>query len=320
MATINCVILDDYQNVASRMADWSLLADRVTVSYLHEAIRDRTTLITTLYDADIVVAMRERTPLDSALFAALPNLKLIITSGMRNAAIDLAAAKQRDIVVCGTEGGSEAPTELTWALILGLARHLHIENRNLVQGGPWQSTLGTTLNGKKIGLIGLGKIGKKMAILAQAFGMSVCAWSPNLTRARASEAGVEFCATKDALLTRCDFVSLHLICSGTTQGILQYADLKKMKQSAYLINTSRAALLEKGALLMALKNGDIAGAGIDVFEEEPLPADSDYRQAPNLLALPHLGYVSDSNYRQYFPQTVENIQCWLAGEPVRRIN
>lgn len=320
MGKYRCVILDDYQNIALHIADWSALADAVTVAPIHRHIGDRAELIAALYEADIVVAMRERTTLDDALFAALPNLKLIVTSGMRNAAIDLAAAQARGIVVSGTESGSEPPAELAWALILGLSRHLVAESRNLTRGGPWQSTLGSTLHGKKMGLLGLGKIGKKMAVIAQAFGMRVYAWSPHLTAQRAAEAGAEFCPTKEALLQTCDFVSLHLVCSASTSGILTYDDLTKMKKTACLINTSRAALLEEGALIKALDRGDIAGAGIDVFETEPLPADSPYRHTANLLATPHLGYVSDSNYQKYFSQAVANIQSWLRSGPIRQIN
>ncbi len=314
---LQCCILDDYQNVALSLADWQALAPQVECRTLTEHIEDENTLAETLKDADILVIMRERTPFTAALFARLPNLKLLITSGMRNAAIDLTAAKRHGVTVCGTGSGQSAPVEMTWALILGLARHLVTENTALRQNGPWQSTLGAGLSGKRLGLLGLGKIGQKMAHIAQAFGMDVCAWSQNLTAQRAAEHGVTLCASKQELLQTSDVVSIHLVLGERTRGLLGVSELAQMKPSALLINTSRAAIVDQPALIDALQRGVIAGAGLDVFDAEPLPAGHAFRTLPNVLATPHLGYVSDGNYQVYFREAVEDIQAFLAGKPLR---
>lgn len=314
---LQCRILDDYQNVSLSLADWRSLAPQVECQALTEHIADENTLAETLKDADIVVIMRERTPFTAALFTRLPKLKLLITSGMRNASIDLAAAKKHGVTVCGTGSGQSAPVELTWALILGLARHLMTENNAFRHNGSWQSTLGFGLSGKRLGLLGLGKIGQKMAHIAQAFGMDVCAWSQNLTAERAAEQGVTLCASKEELLQTSDVVSIHLVLGERTRGLLGAQELAQMKPSALLINTSRAAIVDQPALLSALQKGVIAGAGLDVFDVEPLPADHPFKTQPNLLATPHLGYVSDGNYQVYFTEAVEDIQAFLAGKPVR---
>lgn len=315
--SLQCRILDDYQNVSLSLADWQALAPQVECRALTQHIADENILAETLKDADMVVIMRERTPFTASLFARLPKLKLLITSGMRNAAVDLAAAKKHGVTVCGTGSGQAAPVELTWALILGLARHLVTENRALRHNGPWQSTLGFGLNGKRLGLLGLGKIGQKVAHIAQAFGMNVCAWSQNLTAERAAEHGVTLCPSKEALLQTSDVVSIHLVLGDRTRGLLGAQELAQMKPSALLINTSRAAIVDQPALLSALQSGVIAGAGLDVFDVEPLPADHPFRTQPNMLATPHLGYVADGNYRVYFTEAVEDIQAFLAGKPVR---
>jgi len=314
---LHCRILDDYQNVSLSLADWQSLAPQVECRALTEHIADENALAETLKDADIVVIMRERTPFTAALFARLPNLKLLITSGMRNAAIDLTAAKCHGVTVCGTGSGQSAPVEMTWALILGLARHLVTENTALRQNGPWQSTLGAGLSGKRLGLLGLGKIGQKMAHIAQAFGMDVCAWSQNLTAERAAEHGVTLCASKQELLQTSDVVSIHLVLGERTRGLLGVSELAQMKPSALLINTSRAAIVDQPALIDALQRGVIAGAGLDVFDAEPLPAGHAFRTLPNVLATPHLGYVSDGNYQVYFREAAEDIQAFLAGKPLR---
>lgn len=314
---LQCLILDDYQNVSLSLADWHSLAPQVECRVLTEHIDDENVLAETLKDAAILVIMRERTPFTAALFARLPKLKLLITSGMRNASIDLAAAKKHGVTVCGTGSGQAAPVELTWALILGLARHLVIENNALRHNGPWQSTLGVGLNGKRLGLLGLGKIGQKVAQIAQAFGMNVCAWSQNLTAERAVEHGVTLCTSKEELLQTSDLISIHLVLGERTRGLLGAQELAQMKPSALLINTSRAAIVDQSALLDALQNGVIAGAGLDVFDIEPLPADHPFRTQPNVLATPHLGYVSDGNYRVYFTEAVEDIQAYLADNPLR---
>ncbi|MGO2154527.1 MAG: D-2-hydroxyacid dehydrogenase family protein [Serratia proteamaculans] len=316
---LKCAILDDYQQVALAMADWSVIADRVEVFSFSQHFSDEAELAVHLQDCDIVVAMRERTPMTATLLARLPKLKLLITSGMRNASIDLAAAAKHGIIVSGTASGSAAPMELSWALLLGLAKHLVPENHGLRHNGPWQQTLGVTLQGKTLGLLGLGKIGSQMAVVAQAFGMRVLAWSQNLTAERAGEVGVTRAESKQALFEQSDFVSVHLVLSERSRGLVGQPELQAMKKTAYLINTSRAAIVDRSALIDALQQGQIAGAGLDVFEIEPLPADDIFRHLPNLLATPHLGYVADSNYQVYFREAIENIEAFIAGEPLRRL-
>jgi phosphoglycerate dehydrogenase-like enzyme len=314
-----CLILDDYQQAALALADWPRLSDRVAVSAIAEHIPDRDALVARIAEAEILVIMRERTPFPAALLERLPNLRLLVTSGMRNLAIDVAAARARGIVVCGTDSSPTPPTELTWALILGLARHLAPESRNLRDNGPWQSTVGTDLAGATLGVLGLGKIGARVAAIGRAFGMRVIAWSPNLDDARATAAGVERAPSKEALLEQSGVVTIHLVLGERTRGLLGEADLRRMRRDAVLVNTSRAPIVDQAALVRALEEGWIAGAGLDVFETEPLPADSPFRRLPNVLALPHLGYVSRDNYRTFFTQAVEDIEAWLAGAPIRQL-
>jgi phosphoglycerate dehydrogenase-like enzyme len=311
-----CVILDDYQGVAQTYGDFARLADRVAVTSVREHIDDEDALVARIGAAEIVVIMRERTPFPARLFARLPKLELLVTTGMRNASVDLAAAGR--VVVCGTAGSSVPPMELTWALILGLARHVVPESDAFRHNGPWQSTIGTDLHASQIGLVGLGKIGISMAHVAAAFGMRVAAWSPNLTPERAAAAGVQM-MTKDALLETSDFVSIHLVLAAATRGLIAEADLRRMRPAAFLVNTSRAGIVDQDALLRALQEHWIAGAGLDVFDVEPLQADHPFRRLPNVLALPHLGYVSDSNYRSYFTGVVEDIEAWLNGGPIRTL-
>ncbi|ENZ5480222.1 D-2-hydroxyacid dehydrogenase family protein [Serratia marcescens] len=316
---LKCAILDDYQQVALKMADWSALAERVEVSAISAHFTDEAELAVHLQECDILVIMRERTPMTASLLARLPKLKLLITSGMRNAAIDLAAAAERGVVVCGTSSGSAAPMELTWALLLGLAKHIVPESVGLKNNGPWQRDLGVTLQGKTLGLLGLGKIGGQMARVAQAFGMRVLAWSQNLTAERAAQEGAELAPSKRALFEQSDFVSIHLVLSDRSRGLVGRDELTAMKPTAYLINTSRAAIVDRAALVDVLQQRKIAGAGLDVFETEPLPADDAFRQLPNVLATPHVGYVADDNYRAYFTEAVEDIAAFLAGQPIRRL-
>jgi phosphoglycerate dehydrogenase-like enzyme len=320
MMKLRCAILDDYQNAALTMADWSTIADKVEVKSLNRHFDKEDDLVDAIVDCDIVVIMRERTPFRAMLFARLPQLKLLITSGMRNASIDLAAAEAHGVDVCGTNSSSEPPTELTWALILGLARNIVPENHALRNNGPWQSTVGVDLHGKQLGLLGLGKIGSRMARIGAAFGMEVVAWSPNLTQERADAAGARLAASKEELLKTSDFVSIHLVLGERTRGLIGAEELKRMRSTAYLINTSRAAIVDQEALVEALQNQWIAGAGLDVFEIEPLPKDHVFRTLPNVLATPHLGYVSQSNYRAYFSEAVEDIQAFLAGSPIRKLS
>ncbi|MEK8130350.1 D-2-hydroxyacid dehydrogenase family protein [Paenibacillus filicis] len=316
---IQCAILDDYQDAALRLADWSVLADQVEVRAFHHHIEQQEALIQAIGDCEIVVIMRERTPFPASLINRLDKLKLLITSGMRNASIDLAAAKARGIVVCGTGSRPEPPVELTWALILGLARHIMPENVSLRQNGPWQSTIGTDLAGSTLGLLGLGKIGSRMARIGQAFGMKTIAWSQNLTREQAEASGAQLAASKEELLAVSDFVSIHLVLSERTRGLIGEAELARMKPSAYLINTSRAAIVDQEALVRALESGGIAGAGLDVFELEPLPESHVLRTLPQVLATPHTGYVTEGNYRIYFQEAVEDIQAYLSGAPIRQL-
>lgn len=314
---LNCVVLDDYQGVSQTIADWSPLAGRVDVRVLREHIEDRELLVGALEDSEIVVVMRERTPVDAELLRRLPKLRLLVTTGLRNASIDLRAAADAGVTVCGTESSSTPPVELTWALILGLARHITVENQALRRGGPWQYTVGQDLSGRTLGLLGLGKIGTKVAAVANAFGMNVLAWSENLTAERAAEAGAELAVGKHDLLRRSDFVSIHLVLSDRTRGLLGEPELQAMNDHAYLINTSRAAIVDEHALLRALREGWIAGAGLDVFSTEPLPAHDPFRTLPNVLATPHLGYVTERNYRTFYTQAVEDIVAYLDDAPIR---
>ncbi|MGW4437264.1 D-2-hydroxyacid dehydrogenase family protein [Streptomyces sp. NPDC004596] len=316
---LRCAVLDDYQGAATACADWSVLGDRVEVDALREHIEGEDAVAAALAGYDIVVTLRERVPFPGSLIARLPRLKLLVASGMRNSVIDYTAAEAHGVTVCGTASSPTPPVELTWALLLGLARGIVEESGALRSGGPWQSTVGADLHGRRLGLLGLGKIGSRVAAVGLAFGMRVSAWSQNLTAERAEEAGVELAAGKEELLAASDFVSVHLALGERTRGLLGAAELALMKPAAYLVNTSRAAIVDQDALLAALHEGRIAGAGVDVFDVEPLPPSHPMRTAPRLLATPHLGYVSQANYATYYGQAVEDIQAYLAGTPVRRL-
>lgn len=312
-----CAVLDDFQNVASACADWSTLSDRVEVVSFAEHFATEDELAAALADFDFVVTLRERVAFPESLLNRLPRLKLLIASGMRNSVIDYAAAKAGGVTVCGTQSSSTPPVELTWALLLGLARGIVQENNALRDGGPWQSTVGADLHSRTLGLLGLGKIGSRVAQVGLAFGMEVTAWSRHLTKERADEVGVELASSKEELLASSDFISVHLALSDRTRGLLGAAELALLKPTAYLINTSRSAIVDQEALLAALHEGRIAGAGVDVFDVEPLPGNHPMRTAPRLLATPHLGYVSRTNYARYYGQALEDIQAYLDGDPVR---
>ncbi|MBK3642849.1 D-2-hydroxyacid dehydrogenase family protein [Streptomyces sp. MBT33] len=316
---LRCAVLDDFQQVATELADWSPVADRVDVTSFPEHFGTEGELAAALADFDIVVTLRERVPFPASLLARLPRLKLIVASGMRNSVIDYDAAKAHGVTVCGTASSSTPPVELTWALLLGLARGIVQENNALRADGPWQQTVGADLHGSRLGLLGLGKIGSRVARVGLAFGMHVSAWSQNLTKEYTDEVGVELAPSKEELLSSSDFVSVHLALSDRTRGLLGPAELALLKPTAYLVNTSRAAIVDQDALLAALREGRIAGAGVDVFDVEPLPAGHPMRTAPRLLATPHLGYVSKANYATYYGQAVADIRAYLDGEPVRRL-
>ncbi|GAA4846324.1 D-2-hydroxyacid dehydrogenase family protein [Paenibacillus vulneris] len=316
---LRCAILDDYQNAALDLADWSSLQDKVELTVFTEHMSHEDEVAEAIRDYDIVVIMRERTPFPKSLFARLPRLKLLVTTGMRNASIDLAAAASHGVVVCGTAGKPEPTTELTWALILGLARHIPQEYNALRTNGPWQSTIGADLGGKRLGLLGLGKIGSRVARIGQAFGMEVAAWSQNLTQERAEECGVRLAGSKEELLETSDFVSIHLVLSDRTRGLIGAEELRRMKPTSYLINTSRALIVDQQALIEALQNHWIAGAGVDVYDIEPLPKDHIFRTLPHILTTPHLGYVSEENYRIFYRDAVEDIHAFLNGSPIRTL-
>lgn len=316
---LNCAILDDYQHVAEQMADWSVIESQVNIDSYHEYFEDRNELIEAIQDYEILVVMRERTKFPEDVLRKLPNLKLLITTGMRNASIDLKAAEKLGITVCGTRGKGAAPTELTWALILGLSRHLIQENESFRNNGVWQSTIGIGLQGKTLGLLGLGKIGQQMATIGQAMRMNILAWSENLTAERAEAAHVQLATSKEQLLAESDFLSIHLVLSDRTRRMIGKSELALMKSSAYLINTSRAGIVDQTAMIEALQDGTIAGAGLDVFDTEPLPSDHILRKLPNVLGTPHIGYVSDDNYQCFYKDAVDNIVGYLNNDIQREL-
>lgn len=303
--------------MATSVADWSALDGELEVVSFGEHYADEDALVEALAGFDIVVTLRERVAFPASVLGRLPRLRLLVASGMRNSVIDYAAAEKHGVTVCGTASSPTPPVELTWALLLGLARGIVTESTALRSGGPWQSTLGADLHGQRLGLLGLGKIGGRVARVGLAFGMRVSAWSQNLTQEHAEEVGVERAESKEELLRTSDFVSLHLVLGERTRGLLGAPELALLKPTAYLVNTSRAGLVDQEALLTALREGSFAGAAVDVFDSEPLPADHPLRSAPRLLATPHLGYVSRANYARYYGQAVEDIRAYLAGEPIR---
>ncbi|MFD4177323.1 D-2-hydroxyacid dehydrogenase family protein [Streptomyces anulatus] len=316
---LRCAVIDDFQSVATTVVDWSPVTADVEVVSFTEHLATEDEAAAALAGFDIVVTLRERVPFPADLFARLPRLRLLIASGMRNSVIDFDAAKRHGVTVCGTASSSTPPVELTWALLLGLARGIVPEAEALRTDGPWQSTLGADLHGRTLGLLGLGKIGGRVAQVGRAFGMDVLAWSQNLTKERTDEVGAALAASKEDLLASSDFVSVHLALGDRTRGLIGAAELALMRPTAYLVNTSRAAIVDTDALLAALRAGALAGAATDVFDIEPLPAGHPVRTAPRLLATPHLGYVSRANYETYYGQAVENIRAFLDGQPVRRL-
>lgn len=308
-------ILDDYQHVAQGYADWSVLPRDTSLTYFHDHLADEGELAERLKDFEVVVAMRERTPFPAGLLARLPNLRLLVTTGMRNASIDVDAAARQGITVAGTDGVATSTPELTWALILAVVRHVPAEDANVRVGG-WQQTVGIDLAGKRLGVLGLGRIGTRVARVGQAFGMEVIAWSQNLTAEAAGQVGVTR-VEKDQLFAESDILTIHLVLSERTRGLVTAADLARMQPTAYLVNTSRGPIVDEAALIAALREGAIAGAGIDVFDTEPLPPDHPLRTLPNTVVTPHLGYVTDRAYGIFYGQAAEDIAGFLAGTPVR---
>ncbi len=307
-------IIDDYQNVALEMADWSRLQDEHRITVFNQPFADEEAAARALGGFDVVCLMRERTPFPASLIERLPSLRLIVTSGNRNAAIDMAAAAKRGVLVCGTDSPAYATAELAMGLMLSLARNIHTEFANMRAGG-WQTTLGRDLHGSTLGLIGLGRLGGRVALYARAFEMKVIAWSENLTEQRCGEVGAEK-VDKDDLLRRADVISIHTRLSDRTRGLIGARELGLMKPTAYLINTSRGPIVDETALIEALQQGRIAGAALDVYDREPLPADHPLRSSPCVLLTPHLGYVTEQTYRVFYGGMVAGIEGWLAGEPV----
>jgi phosphoglycerate dehydrogenase-like enzyme len=316
-APVRIVVLDDYQQVALDAGPWDRLSGRAAVTTLTEHVGDRDALVAALAGAQVVVAMRERTRFDAERLDRLPDLRLLVTTGMGNAAIDLGAAARNGVVVCGTGGRGRHTVELTWALILALLRSIPQEDARIRSGG-WQHTVGTELDGATLGLVGLGRIGSAMVPVAHAFGMDAIAWSQNLDPAHAAEAGAEAVAKPD-LFRQADVVSVHYKLSPRSVGIVGAAEIAAMKPSAYLVNTSRGPLVDTAALLAALHDGAIAGAALDVYDREPLPPDDPLRSAPRTVLSPHLGYVTKENYAVFFADVVEDIEAWLDGRPARRL-
>ncbi len=308
-------LLDDYQGVALGLADWASLPAGVEVRAYRDHLADPDAVAARLADVEVVVAMRERTPFPRALLERLPRLRLLVTTGMRNASIDLRAAADRGIVVCGTAGLPYPTAELTWGLILALARQIPREDRATRDGG-WQETLGRGLNGKTLGVLGLGTLGSRVARIGRAFEMEVLAWSQNLTAVRAAEVGARL-VPRDELLARADVVTIHLVLGERTRGLIGARELSLMKRNAFLVNTSRGPIVDEAALVGALQANAIAGAGLDVFDEEPLPPDHPFRRLPNTVITPHLGYVTEETYRIFYAQALEDVAAYLRGEPVR---
>ena len=314
-SAVKVAILDDYQNIALQMADWSPLAGRVTITVFNDHLDDPDAVAARLAPFDVVCVMRERTPLTRGILERLPRLKLIASTAFRNASIDLQAARERGIAVANTGYDSTPTIEMTWALILASARNVAAENASLRSGG-WQRSIGNDLRGKTLGVLGLGNIGGEVARIGNAFGMRVIAWSENLTAEKAAAAGAEH-VRKDELFRQSDVLTIHLVLGKRSLGLVGASELALMKPTAWLVNTSRGPIVDGSALTTALREHRIAGAAVDVFDVEPLPADHPYRSLDNVLATPHIGYVSSNLYRTFYGDTVKNIVAWLDGSAVQ---
>jgi phosphoglycerate dehydrogenase-like enzyme len=318
MTRLRCAILDDYLDLSQKVADWSRVEDRVDVTVFREPFASPDAAAGALKDFEIICAMRERTPFPRTMFERLPKLKLLITSGMRNNSIDLNAAKDKQIVVCGTQWPRDPTAPLTMGMILELTRNIGRENARMHAGEYLQKHVGIEIEGKTLGVVGLGKLGAKVAGLAKAFGMNVIAWSPNLTRERCQEVGVGY-ATKEELFSTADIITIHVVLSDRSRGLVGAADLARMKPTSYIVNTARGPIIDELALLETLKARKIAGAAVDVFSVEPLPVDHPFRKLDNLVLTPHLGYVTKETFIAHYNQMVEGIDGWFKGEPVRRL-
>jgi phosphoglycerate dehydrogenase-like enzyme len=318
MTRLRCAILDDYLNLALSLADWSKVSDRVDVTVFNEPFASAEAAASALKDFEIICAMRERTPFPRALFAALPKLKLLITSGMRNASFDMEAAKDHKVVLCGTQWARDPTAPLAMGMILELTRNIGRESARMHAGAPLQKFVGIEIEGKTLGVVGLGKLGAKVAGLAKAFGMNVIAWSPNLTPERCKEAGVGY-ATREELFSTADVVTIHMVLSQRSHGLVGAADLARMKPTSYLVNTARGPIVDEAALLATMQQKKIAGAAIDVYSVEPLPVDHPFRKLDNMVLTPHLGYVTEESFRNHYNQMVEGIDAWIKGEPLRRL-
>jgi D-3-phosphoglycerate dehydrogenase len=313
---VRCAVLDDYQNVVLKVADWSKVKGDVDIKVFNEHLDGADKVTAALKDFEIIVAMRERTGFPRQVIEALPKLELLITTGLRNASIDTEAAKARGVVVCGTPSFGSPTSGIAIGLMLELTRHIGYENARLHAGAVWQSTIGPDLDGMTLGILGLGKLGTRTANIAKAFGMKVIAWSQNLTAEKCQEAGVGYVG-KDDLFRQSDFITIHTVLSQRTRGIVGARELGLMKPSAFLINTSRGPIIDEAAMLAALRDKRLAGAGLDVFDIEPLPLDHPLRKLDNVVITPHLGYVAEQNYRHYFAGVVEDIRGFLDGKPIR---
>ena len=315
---IKVAVIDDYQNAFQQIVDIEKHKDKFDFQVFNEPFEDEKQAAVELEDFEALFIMRERTPITKTLIENLPKLKYIMTSGMRNKAIDLETAKNKNIIVCGTEINSNPAAEVTWALILGLYRNMKQEIDNMFQG-YWQTTIGFELKGKMLGLIGLGKIGTQVAKVAKAFGMEVCAWSENLNLSHANELGV-LPMSKEDLLKNSDIISIHLVLGERYKNLITKKEIEMMKKTTFLINTSRGPIINENDLVEALKDEKIAGVGLDVYDKEPLPQDHKLRFLPNALLLPHIGYVTAENYSKFYLQMIENLESCLKNKPIRIVS
>ena len=315
---IKVAILDDYQDAFRQIINFEKHKDKYDFKVFNETFRDENEAKVALEDFEVLFIMRERTPMSNSLINNLPKLKYIMTSGMRNNSIDLEAVKKKGIIVCGTEINSNPAAEITWTLILGLVRNVKQEIDNMFQG-YWQTTIGSELKGKMLGIIGLGKIGTQVAKVGKAFGMEVCAWSENLNLSHANELGI-LPMSKEDLLKNSDIISIHLVLGERYKNLITKKEIEMMKKTSFLINTSRGPIINENDLVEALKDEKIAGVGLDVYNKEPLPQDHKLRFFPNALLLPHIGYVTAENYSKFYSQMIENLESCLENKPIRVIS